>query len=60
MLFSVVFIFCLFVVTSVGATGSSSPATGAANREIRKPNPGEIVEVRTGKLNGYVSWCYIP
>ena len=45
MLFSIAIIFCLFVVTSVGATGSSSPATGAASIETRHPKPGEIVEV---------------
>ena len=59
MLFNVAFIFCLFVITSVGATGPSSPKGTAATTETRRPEPGEIVLVQTGSLRPYVSYRYI-
>ena len=44
MLFSIAFIFCLFFVTAVGRT----------------PLAGEIVEIRTPRLDAYVSCHYTP
>jgi hypothetical protein len=62
MLFNVAFLFCLFVVTSVGATGSSSLAAAgngkAPSTEIRRPEPGEIVEILSKHLKSYVSCRY--
>ena len=60
MLFNVAFIFGLFVVTSVGATGSSSPPNGkgkAASPKTRILKEGEIVEIFTGRLKSYVVRC---
>lgn len=56
MLFNVAFIFCLFVITPVGATGKGK----AVSTEIRIPEPGEIVKVWSGSLGHYVSRRYIP